>query len=245
MAEVAARRRMRRAPLLFVARAGLAVSLLAAPPSRADDAKAPWQPKAPDGVPADFDWIRLPSDEWLKGKIVSMYDGKLEFDSDELGVHTFDFADIKELRSSRVVQVGLADRPPLTGRLVVDDSAARILGEAGETAFARSDSLTIVNGAKKEIDYWSGYANWAAPSAAATATRSTTPRGWGRCVGRSGLAPGSNTLATSPASTPRTPPTITGSPSAGTASSPSASSSTSSASSGTATPSRTSLTDGR
>jgi hypothetical protein len=46
----------------------------AAPAVRADDAKAPWQPKAPDGQPADFDWIRLPSDEWLKGKIISMYD---------------------------------------------------------------------------------------------------------------------------------------------------------------------------
>ena len=83
--------------------------MLAAPAARADDVKAPWQPKAPDGLPTDFDWIRLKSDEWLKGKLVSMYDGKLEFDSDELGVHTFDFADIKEIRTSRVVQVGFAD----------------------------------------------------------------------------------------------------------------------------------------
>ena len=119
----------------------------------------PWQPKAPEGLPTDFDWIRLPSDEWLKGKIVSMYDGKLEFDSDELGVHTFDFADIKELRTSRVVQVGLADRKPVTGRLVLADKAARVVGDTGETAFDRSEILTIVVGARREIDYWSGYAN--------------------------------------------------------------------------------------
>src|SRR6185295_11129056 len=90
----------RRVLVLCLAAAGLAASLLIASAARADDAKQPWQPKAPEGLPADFDWIRLPSDEWLKGKILSMYHGKLEFDSDELGVHTWDFADIKELRSS-------------------------------------------------------------------------------------------------------------------------------------------------
>ena len=139
----------------------LAVSMLAAPAARADDVKPPWQPKAPDGLPAEFDWIRLPSDEWLKGEIISMYDGKLEFDSDELGVHTFDFADIKEIRTSRVVQVGFADadRKAAMGRLVLDGKNARVIGETGETAFGRAEILTIVVGAAREIDYWSGYAN--------------------------------------------------------------------------------------
>jgi len=159
VADVAFRRRVRRASVLCLAAAGLAVSLLTAAALRADDAKVPWQPKAPEGLPTDFDWIRLPSDEWLKGKILSMYDGKLEFDSDELGVHTFDFGDIKEIRTSRVVQVGLADKKPVTGRLVLADKAARVVGETGETAFDRSEILTIVVGAKREIDYWSGYAN--------------------------------------------------------------------------------------
>ena len=159
VSETACGPRLRRARVLCLAAAGLAASLLAAAASRADDAKLPWQPTAPEGLPADFDWIRLPSDEWLKGKILSMYDGKLEFDSKELGVHTFDFADIKEVRTSRVVQVGLADREPVTGRLILLDAAARVVAEAGETAFNRSEILTIVVGAKREIDYWSGYAN--------------------------------------------------------------------------------------
>ena len=149
----------RRVLIHCLAVVGLAASLLIAPAARADDAKQPWQPKAPEGLPADFDWIRLPSDEWLKGKILSMYHGKLEFDSDELGVHTWDFADIKELRSSRVLQVGLADRPPLTGKLIIDGPAARIVADAGETAFTRAEILTVVVGAKREIDYWSGSAN--------------------------------------------------------------------------------------
>jgi hypothetical protein len=147
------------APFLRVAAAALAAALLAAPLARADDAKTPWQPKAPDGLPTDFDWIRLKSDEWLKGKIISMYGGKLEFDSDELGVHTFEFDDVKEVRSSRVVQVGLSDRKPVTGRLVLEGSAGRVVGDAGETTFGRAEILTIVVGAAREIDYWSGYAN--------------------------------------------------------------------------------------
>jgi putative salt-induced outer membrane protein YdiY len=90
-----------------------------------------------------------------------MYDGKLEFDSDELGVHTFDFADIKEMRSSRVVQVGFADasRKPAMGRLVLEGANARVIAESGETAFGRPEILTIVVGSAREIDYWSGYAN--------------------------------------------------------------------------------------
>lgn len=150
---------MPRTHVLRHAAAGLVALMLAAPAARTDEAQQPWQPKAPEGLPTGFDWIRLPSDEWLKGEIVSMYDGKLEFDSDELGVHSFDFADIKELRSSRVVQVGFAGRQPVTGRLVVDGDAARVIGDAGETDFARPEILTIVVGAAREIDYWSGHAN--------------------------------------------------------------------------------------
>jgi hypothetical protein len=59
--------------------------LLGAGTALAQEGDEPWQPQAPEGRPTDFDWIRLPSDEWLKGEIISMYDGVLEFDSDELG----------------------------------------------------------------------------------------------------------------------------------------------------------------
>jgi putative salt-induced outer membrane protein YdiY len=149
---------MRRANVLRLAGVGLLASVLAAPAPRADDVKKPWQPMAPDGLPTEFDWIRLKSDEWLKGELVSMYDNKLEFDSDELDLQSFDFADIKEIRTSRVVQVGFAGREPAMGRLVVDGAAARVVAEAGETAFGRSEILTIVVGAASEIDYWSGYA---------------------------------------------------------------------------------------
>ncbi len=41
----------------------------------------------------------------------------------------------------------------------MDGTNARTIADAGETAFARSEIVTIVVGAKREIDYWSGYTN--------------------------------------------------------------------------------------
>jgi hypothetical protein len=39
-----------------------------------------------DRIPSavDYDWVKLSSNEWLKGKIKSMYQKNLEFDSDKL-----------------------------------------------------------------------------------------------------------------------------------------------------------------
>ncbi len=54
--------------------------------------REPWEPPEPD--PTDFDWIRLTNGEWLKGDIKSLREDKLEFDSDEMGVLTFDWGDI-------------------------------------------------------------------------------------------------------------------------------------------------------
>ena len=213
MAEPASRSSTRPARVLCLAAATVAAALLAPPQSRGQDAKPPsWQPKAPEGLPTDFDWIRLPSDEWLKGKILSMYDGKLEFDSDELGVHTFDFADIKELRSSRVLQVGLADKAPVTGRLVVADGTAKVIADAGETAFARSEILTIVVGARREIDYWSGYANLGGTIRSGNSDQIDYTGRLGTVRRSVGTAPGSTTSAASPASTARTRPATPGHP---------------------------------
>lgn len=124
----------------------------------AQERPQPWQPVAPEGMPEDFDWIRLPSDEWLKGEIVSMYNGELAFDSDELGDLTLDFDDIKELRSSNVVQVGFVDREPAIGRLVVDGTTVRVSDASGVVEFPRGDVHTLIVGDRREINYWSAYA---------------------------------------------------------------------------------------
>ena len=132
----------------------LAVAVLCAPAS-AQESDQVWKPVAPEGMPSDFDWIRLPSDEWLKGEIISMYDDELEFDSDELGVLKLDFGDIQEIRSSRIVQVGFEKEEPVTGRLHLDGSTARVTTEAGVVEFSRDEILTLIVGEPKELNYWS------------------------------------------------------------------------------------------
>jgi hypothetical protein len=51
--------------------------------------------------PDDFDWIQLKSGEWLKGRLKAMQERKLEFDSEKLDDLTFDWKDIRQLRSPR------------------------------------------------------------------------------------------------------------------------------------------------
>jgi hypothetical protein len=59
---------IRRCAAVALAVVGL---LLAATASPAEEVRKAWTPTVPEGFPADFDWIRLPSDEWLKGEIIS------------------------------------------------------------------------------------------------------------------------------------------------------------------------------
>jgi hypothetical protein len=56
-------------------------------------------------MPDKFDWVQLTSGEWVKGQIKVMYEGSLEFDSEEFELLHLDFADVKEIRSAQVLNV--------------------------------------------------------------------------------------------------------------------------------------------
>jgi len=104
--------------------------------------------------PDSFDWIQLKSGEWLKGELIALYDGKLEFDSDELNNLTFDWDDVRQVRTGRVVQVRFKDREPLTGKLLVDGTTVRILGTPDQQ-FDRTGLISITPGEPRERNYWS------------------------------------------------------------------------------------------
>lgn len=131
------------------------------PPSAATTQEAPqaWQPVAPDGLPEDFDWIRLSSGEWLKGEVIAMFDDTFEFDSDELGVLKFDFDDVREIRTARVVQVGFQGREPVVGRLEMAGETVRVIGDGGEADIDRGTILSLIVGTPRERNYWSGQVN--------------------------------------------------------------------------------------
>jgi len=110
--------------------------------------KSDWTPPT-DG----YDWIQLKSDEWLKGEIIAMYNGKLEFDSDELDFLSFDFEDIKQIRTKRHHQVLSDNRSTATGTLFMKGDRIVVKGQR-EVMVDRDDVVSIAAGEPKEINYW-------------------------------------------------------------------------------------------
>jgi hypothetical protein len=76
--------------------------------SHAEDTVTAWVKPTPI-FKQDYDWVKLTSDEWLKGDIISMYDQKLEFDSDELDTQIIDLDDVAELRSKNWQSISMYD----------------------------------------------------------------------------------------------------------------------------------------
>ena len=113
-----------------------------------------FQPAPP--TPDKFDWIQLKSGEWLKGELIALYEDSLEFDSDELNNLTFDFEDVRQVRTGRVVQVRLKERA-LSGRLLIDGNNLQVLGDTTQQA-TRADLVSITPGEFRELSYWSGNA---------------------------------------------------------------------------------------
>lgn len=137
--------RLSRAVLLIAMVFSALSSMAQAPPQV-------FQPAPP--APDMFDWIQLKSGEWLKGELIAMYDGSLEFDSDELKKLTFDWDDIRQVRTGRVVQVRFMDRT-LIGKLVIDGNTAQVIGDTTQQV-DREQIVSIAAGAPKEWNYWSG-----------------------------------------------------------------------------------------
>jgi putative salt-induced outer membrane protein YdiY len=105
----------------------------------------------------DFDWVKLTSDEWLKGDIVSMYDEKLEFDSDELDMQTIDLEDVAELRSKAWQSIRMFNGTIAEGNIVLKDGKLALVRNGVITHYELSNLLSIASSGKNERDLWDGY----------------------------------------------------------------------------------------
>lgn len=111
---------------------------------------------------SEFDWIQLTSNEWLKGELRVLYSFKLEFDSDELGLLSFDWDDVKQVRTAGPQAVRLEDPAngytPITvfGVLTIVDGAATVETGEGIRQFDRNKIISIATGTRREADFWSG-----------------------------------------------------------------------------------------
>ena len=102
-----------------------------------------------------FDWIQLKSGEWLKGRIKAMQDRELEFDSEELDDLTFDWKDIRQVRSPRILDVLFSDGELLSGPVGITPSEV-FVGEETPQVLPRDQLQSLTPGGSKERNYWSG-----------------------------------------------------------------------------------------
>ncbi|MBU2871442.1 DUF481 domain-containing protein [Colwellia sp. E2M01] len=105
----------------------------------------------------DFDWIKLTSDEWLKGDIVSMYDESLEFDSEELDVQNIDWEDVAELRSKQWQSIRMFDGTVAEGYLVIKDKKLSLTKNGITTYYNLNQLLSVASSSVNERDLWDGY----------------------------------------------------------------------------------------
>jgi hypothetical protein len=106
-----------------------------------------------------YDWLKLSSEEWLKGDILSMYDDELDFDSKKLDLQIIDWDDVVELRSKDKLSIRMLDGTIAEGYVVVKDGKLSLVNNNVAKNYNLSDLLSITASSKREIDLWDGYLN--------------------------------------------------------------------------------------
>jgi putative salt-induced outer membrane protein YdiY len=124
----------------------------------------------PDGSrPEGFDWIQLTNGEWLKGDLKVLYNDSLEFDSDELGLLSFDWEDVQQVICHAPQSVRIEDAESgqtkiwqiqgdagtVVGFLRIDGDKVFMETDEGTLEFDRSTLVSIAPGESSELDYWS------------------------------------------------------------------------------------------
>jgi hypothetical protein len=117
---------------------------------------AGWTPPRPADFPTRFDWVQLPSGEWLGGELIALYDGILEFDSEEMGLTRLDWDDVVELRTTRVLAVRPVSGPSVIGRIIMQHGRLSVTRHERTRVFDQGEVLTVAAGSPRERDYWSG-----------------------------------------------------------------------------------------
>jgi putative salt-induced outer membrane protein YdiY len=102
-----------------------------------------------------FDWIQLKSGEWLKGRLKALQERDLEFDSDELNYLTFDWKDIRQVRSVHTLDVLFVDGEKVSGPVTITPDQITV-GGAEPRVLPRDQLQSLTPGGSKERNHWSG-----------------------------------------------------------------------------------------
>ena len=129
-------------------------NLLKAETNNRTNEKQAWEPPTPP--PDQFDWIQLTSGEWLKGELKSLYEKKLEFDSEKLKLLEFDWKDVKQVRCPRIISVRLAGPMTVDGTLQITERKIIVSIGDDKKEYNRDQLVAIAPSGEKEKEYWSG-----------------------------------------------------------------------------------------
>jgi len=116
--------------------------------------KVRWEDLSP--TPIKYDWVQTKSGEWFKGVIKGMYDDKLEFDSDEVGLYTFDFEDVQRIKSYHIISVNVGNLVSIVGILRLNGDKVTIIQGDNKYEFTRAEIVSFAPDAEVEKQYWSG-----------------------------------------------------------------------------------------
>lgn len=113
-----------------------------------------FSPPPPEPTENGFDWIKVPSGEWLGGTITALYDDVVEFDSDHLGDLTIDWADVVEMHTAQSLRVRTADQQIALGQITVREGQVTVAGET-PGAFDQTSILAITPPVDSVTSGWS------------------------------------------------------------------------------------------
>lgn len=108
--------------------------------------------------PVKYDWVKTKSGEWFKGEIKALYDNKLEFDSDEIGLYSFDFDDVVWIKSYHIISVNIENLATFPGILRLKGDKLTVIQGENKYEFARKDIVSFAPDGEYEKNFWSGKA---------------------------------------------------------------------------------------
>ncbi len=108
--------------------------------------------------PLKYDWVKTKSGEWFKGEIKALYDNKLEFDSDEVGLYTFDFDDVVWVKSYHIISVNIENLASFPGILRIKGDEVKVIQGENTYDFKRKDIVSFAPNGEYERNFWSGKA---------------------------------------------------------------------------------------
>ena len=113
-----------------------------------------WEELSPN---ADkYDWVQTKSGEWFKGEIKALYEDELEFDSNEVGLYTFDFSDVEQIKSYHIISINIENLASFSGILRLKGEKIRLIQGDTEYDFERKDLVSFARAGELERNYWSG-----------------------------------------------------------------------------------------